>query len=329
MPPLVCPLDIRLAARRLNGRVRRTPLVRLHSLTPESGDRSDRAIWLKLECLQITGAFKLRGAFNALLALVERHSREAIPPPAIVTASAGNHGLGIAHAARGLGLTATIFTSRDAPETKLRGIRAYGADLRATCASYEDAELAAKAFASDRGAVYISAYSHPDVIAGAGTIALEVIEDLPAVETVIVPVGGGGLVAGIAIAAKSIDPLIRVVGVEAEASHPFRASLAAGRITRIDVQPTLADGLAGNLDPDSITFELVRDHVDEMVTVSETELGQTIRMLAAEEHLIVEAAGAAAVAAVRAGKVEIRPGRTAAIVTGANIDLQRLSGLIA
>lgn len=296
--------DILAAARRVAADVFRTPLVRAPWLSAH----------LKLECLQRTGSYKARGAFNAL--------RQLSPTTAIVTASAGNHGRAIACAAETLGFAATIFTPRGAPRAKLDAIVAHGACLQAVAEDYDDAERRARAFAAETGAAFVLA-SHSDVIAGAGTIALEIFESLPEVGTIVVPLGGGGLLAGIAIAARAIAADVEIVGVEAAASTAFTAALAAGRIVRVTVQPTLADGLAGNLDQDTITFDIVRRFVDRVVTVDERAIATAIRDIAANERVIAEGAGAAAVAALMSGTIDRRERTTVAIVSGGNIDMAR------
>lgn len=309
------PPDILAARRRIRGLVDLTPLRHSGWLSSRTGARAA----LKLECVQRTGSFKIRGAASALARLPR-----GTP---IVTASAGNHGRAVAHAAAALGLRATVFAPRDAPRAKLDAIRRHGADLRGA-ATYDEAEAAARAFAAEQGWTYISPYNHADVIAGAGTIGLEIFEAEPRAEAIVVPVGGGGLLSGVAIAAKAISPGARIIGVEAAASCAMGASLRAGRIASIDPRPTLADGLAGNLEPESITFEIVRRHVDEMITVTEEELAVAIRGLVREEHVIAAGAGAAAVAALLAGKVGLT-GAVAALVTGANIDSDQLHRVLA
>lgn len=194
-----------------------------------------------------------------------------------------------------------------------------------TCPDYDSAERAAKEASAGGAGMYISPYSHPDVIAGAGTVALEIAEDLEDLGCIVAAVGGGGLISGVAIAAP---PDVKTFGVEAEASCPFARSLAAGHIVQIDVQPTLADGLAGNLDPDSITFDLVRRHVDGLAAVAESEIRSAIAGLVAEERLIAEGAAAAAVAAVLTGKVKVGGRRCAIVLSGANIDPRTLCGVI-
>jgi threonine dehydratase len=236
----------------------------------------------------------------------------------LVTASAGNHGKALAHAAKALDLPLTVFVAGDAPRAKIDAIRAAGARLE-LCANYDAAERAAKAHASG-GALYISPYSHPDVIAGAGTIMLEVLEDLPDVDAVVVPIGGGGLISGIGIAARALSPSTRVIGVEVAASCPFTQSLAAGRLVTIDVQPSLADGLTGNLDPDTITLDIVRTVVDLIAVVGEEDVKASLSDVVEREHLVVEGAAAAGPAAIAGGHVDLRDQRVAVILTGANTD---------
>ncbi|HEY3382823.1 MAG TPA: threonine/serine dehydratase [Vicinamibacterales bacterium] len=316
-------VDVQAARSRIAGRVRRTPLVRSDWLSDIGGGD----VFLKLESLQITNSFKARGALNALLAIVE-HSSAAAAPTAIVTASAGNHGRALAWAAQQVGIPVVIYTPRRAPATKLDAIRRHGADLRAVAETYEESERLAKEHARVSGCPFISAYSHPDLLAAIGTIALEVVEDLPGVDQVIVPTGGGGLLAGLAAALDAVAPATEVVGVEVEASHPFAASLAAGRIVEVEVGPTIADGLAGNMDPDNLAFPIVQALVDRMAIVGERQLEDGIRGLVHHEHLIAEGAGIAGVAAILGGAVSASGRRTAVVVSGANIDSRRLRTIL-
>lgn len=279
---------------------------------------------LKLENLQPTFSYKIRGAFNAVLKLVEERGGEAT---ALVTASAGNHGRALAHAAHAAGLRLTVYVPTHAPRVKIDAIRRAGAEVK-ECRDYDEAEVMAKQHGSTGEALFISPYSHPDVIAGAGTIGLEILDERPDIDAIVVPVGGGGLIGGIATAAAALARPTRVIGVEAEASCPFTHSLAAGRIVAIDVRPTLADGLSGNLDPATITFDIVRSLVERIVLVSESQIADGIAGIAREERLIAEGAGAVAAAAVCAGKIDGAGRRVAVVLSGANIDLDRLKRLI-
>jgi threonine dehydratase len=305
--------------------VLRTPLRR----SPWLSSAVAADVYLKLETLQPAFSYKIRGAWNAVLALRERGEASGI-----VTASAGNHGRALAHAATAAGFDVTVYVPATAPRVKVDAIRAEGADLR-ECTDYDEAESGAKEHAQRTGAIYISPYSHPDVIAGAGTVGLEILEDLPTVDTIVVPVGGGGLISGVAIAVHESGAA--VAGVEAEASCPFTQSLAAGRVVAITVRPTLADGLAGNLDPDTITFDTVRRLVAQIALVSEEEIRAAIRGVAIEERLIAEGAAATGVAALlarvrgapqRSGVLSDLGQRVAVVLTGANIDPETLRAII-
>lgn len=313
--------DVFVARRRIRDFVRRTPLVRSDWLSAATGAN----VHLKLESLQITGSFKARGAFNAGLALIER---TGAPRPPVVTASAGNHGRALAYAADQLGLPLTVFVPRNAPRSKIDAIRHHGAVLQSDAKDYDHAERAAKALAARTGATFISPYSHPDVIAGAGTVALEILEDLPGVDLLIVPVGGGGLISGVAVAARAISPHGEVAGVEVEASPVFCTSLRAGRLIEIEVGPSLADGLVGNADPETLTFAYIQQLVSRIALVGEDDLQTAIRGLAAFEHLIVEGAGAVGVAALASRRLEVRGRTVAVVVSGANIDLGSLSDVL-
>jgi threonine dehydratase len=297
--------------------VLRTPLRRSEWLSAASG----ADVFLKLETLQPTFSYKIRGALNAVLRLAE--GTGAVPP--LVTASAGNHGRALAYAAREAGLRLTVYVPETAPRIKLDAIRQAGAELR-PCRNYDEAERRAKEHGATGDALFISPYSHPDVIAGAGTIALEIIDEQTDIDTFIVPIGGGGLISGVGIAVQTIGAM--VVGVEVAASNPFTRSLAAGRIVEIDVGPTLADGLAGNMDPETITFDLVRRYVRRIVVVSEDELGAAIGAIVREERLVAEGAAATGVAAVLSGDVDVHGRRVAVILSGANIDPAKLRTLL-
>ena len=294
----------------------RTPLRHSDWLSSRSGGD----VWIKVETVQPTFSFKVRGALNAVLRLVET-GQSSVP---LVTASAGNHGRGLAYAASAARIGLTVYVPEKAPKVKLEALARAGATL-ILCRDYDAAERQAKEHAASRAALYLSAYSHPDVIAGNGTIGLEILEDKPDVDLIVAPVGGGGLVSGVAIAAHG---RAEAIGVEVEASCPFTRSLAAGHLVEIDVGATLADGLAGNLDPDTITFDLVRQHVAGIVTVTEAEIRAAIHDLVAEERLIAEGAAAVAVAALLSGRVKTRGRRVAVVLTGANIDPAALREII-
>lgn len=320
IPPTV--LNVYEARRRLKPWLAATPLRKSAWLSAAVGGPA----WLKLESVQPTCSFKIRGAFNALLRLVADHP-DASRRPTVVTASAGNHGRAVAFAAEQLGVRTVIFTPATAPRAKRDAIRQHGADLRDHAPTYDEAEHQARDHAARHGGVFISPYNHPDVVAGAGTVGLEVVESLPDVRAVFVPLGGGGLASGVGLALRAAAPMARLIGVEAAASTPFTASLARGAITTIDPGPTLADGLTGNLEAGSMTFPLVQQVVDEVVVVSESDLRAAMRAMAAEEHLIVEGAAAVAVAALRASR-RADHGPAVALVTGANVDVETLAEVL-
>jgi threonine dehydratase len=308
-PPTAADLDA--AAAVVAQRLPPTPLVP----APALGD----GVELKLETLQPTGSFKVRGALAAL-------TRAGGDGP-VVTASAGNAGLGIAWAAAALGVRATIVVSRAASPAKVAALRALPVQLVQHGEDYDEAEAHALELAA-AGAAYVSAYNDTGVIAGQSTIGRELDTQLPALPTVVCPLGGGSLASGLGLWAAT-RPGARVVAVEAERSPAFSSALAAGGITPIDVGETLADGLAGNLEAGAVTYELVRDHVDAVVQVSEAEIEEAIRFLARAHGIVAEGAGATAVAAVMAGRVDPRDGPVVALVTGRNIALPRLAAVLA
>ena len=315
-------LEVLRARRRIAPYVRRTPLVHSSWLS----DLAGADVALKLESVQRSSSFKSRGAFNAVVARLERGASTLTR---IVTASAGNHGRALAEAAETFGLPLTVFTPAGAPQTKLAAISSLGAELRANGRDYDEAERLAKAFAKETGAAFISPYNDADVIAGAATVALEIFEEAANTDTLVVPVGGGGLISGVATVAKALSAAFTVVGVEVEASCAFQTSVRAGTLVEIVPGPTLADGLGGNPDPDTMTFEPIQRLVDRIVTVSEADLEAALVGLVTAEHVITEGAGAAATAAIVGRRVELAGRRAAVIVSGANIDRARLAALLA
>jgi len=310
-------LDIYEAKRRLASHLQPTPLLPSHWLS----SIADGNVFLKLESLNLTSSFKIRGALNAALRLME--GSDFGSSPQLVTASAGNHGRSLALAAERLGMACVVFTPASAPEAKKNAIRRHGAVLHGECEDYDLAEKQAKEYVEVEGGVYISPYNHPDVIAGAGTIGLEIVEAMPGFDVIVIPLGGGGLASGMGLAIKAAAPHVTIVGVEVEASSPFALSLEAGRITEITPRQSLADGLVGNLEAGTITFPLVQQVVDYVVTVSEEDLARAMKGLATEERLIVEGAGVAATAAIMAGKASAPGQRVVAMVTGGNVDLPK------
>jgi threonine dehydratase len=315
-------IDVLRARRRIAPFVRRTPLVESSWLSDAARGR----VWLKVESLQVSNSFKSRGAFNAVRRLRDERPSDNV---SLVTASAGNHGRALAIAAERFALPLTVFTPADAPRAKVDAIRRHRAMLRAESRDYDEAERTAKSYAQEHGAVFVSPYNDLDVIAGAGTIALELFEEQPGLDTLVVPIGGGGLISGIAAAARAINPECRVIGVEAQASCAFQTSVRAGRLVEIVPGPTLADGLGGNPDSGTITFPLIQKFVHEIVTVTEDDIRRAIGGLLAHEHLVAEGAGAVPMAAVLAGLIDVANRSAALVLSGSNIDLTTLQGVLA
>jgi threonine dehydratase len=275
------------------------------------------SVHLKLETLQPTGSFKVRGGLAAL-------SRAGGEP--VITASAGNAGLGIAWAAATLGVCATVVVAETASPAKLAALAALPVTLVRHGADYDEAEAHALELAG-QGAAYLSSYNDTGVIAGQSTIGRELDAQLDGPMTVACPLGGGSLSSGLGLWAAA-RPGARVVAVESERSPGFTTALAAGEITPIEVRDTIADGLAGNIEPGAVTFELVRDHVAAVSSVSEPEIEEAIRFLARAHGIVAEGAGAAAVAGVMAGRVERGPGALVVVVSGRNIALSRLAAVL-
>ena len=306
---------IREARGRLADAVYRTPMVRSRWMTPGGEPGAAGEAFFKLECFQVTGSFKARGAFAKMSALTPDEKRERV-----LTVSAGNHGLAVANAAESLGLQATIVVPRSASRAKVEAIRRYPVTLLELGESYDDAERAARQLERETGWTFVSPYNDPEVIAGQGTVALEMLEDHPQLDAIVVPVGGGGLIAGVTIAAKALNPRIKVYGAESVASPTMQRALEAGRIIEITEDATIADGLAGNIEPGSITFPIIKELVDGIIIVSEDAICSAMRRVAAEDHVMIEGSAAAGVAALE--DTRLRGSRVAAIVTGRNITME-------
>jgi len=311
--------DVLAARQTIQPHVWRTPLLP----SPELGRLSGGDIYLKLECWQQTGSFKVRGALNRLASLSPEERERGI-----VTASAGNHGLGVACAARTLNLPpATIFVPENASPAKVERLKSFAGALHRAGADYDAAHSIASACAHEQGMVYISAYDDPLVIAGQGTVGLEVMEDLPDVDLFLVPVGGGGLIAGIAVAAKTLNPAVRVIGVQPEASPAAYLSLRDGRpYETYPAAPTLCDGLAGGFG--RLPFAIAANLIDSIVVVSETHVRQAVAWLLAHEQLLVEGSGAIAIAPLLTGRLDIAGQKVVAILTGRNLDAALLGEIV-
>lgn len=301
--------DVRAAAELLNGIARHTPMREARWLSERTGG----LVTFKCENLQRAGSFKVRGAFTRIARLSQEQRAKGV-----VAASAGNHAQGVAVAAQRLGIKATVFMPLGATLPKVSATRAYGADVVLRGVTIDESLDAARAFAEQTGATLIHPFDHADIVAGQGTVGLEILEDLPEVDTIVVCTGGGGLVAGVAVAAKALKPSIRIIGVQAEGAAAYPESLKAGHPVRLDRMATMADGIAVG-QPGAVPFAVIEDLVDEIVTVDEEQLSQALLLLLERSKLVVEPAGAAACAAVWAHP-ETFPGTTAVTLSGGNID---------
>jgi len=301
--------DIEAARALLTGVVLTTPLERSRFLSRELGAE----IWLKCENMQRAGSYKVRGAYTRISRLSEAERARGV-----VAASAGNHAQGVALAAGLLGARATVFMPEGAPLPKVSATKGYGATIEYAGSSVDDALVAARAFAERTGAVLIHPFDHPDVIAGQGTVGLEIIEQCPEVGTIVTAVGGGGLISGVAVAAKALRPDVKIIGVQAAGAAAYPPSLAAGAPVKLDESATIADGIAV-LRPGELTFAHVSKLVDKVVTVSDEDLSAALLMLLERHKMVVEPAGAAAVAALITGAVPIAE-PVVAILSGGNID---------
>jgi threonine dehydratase len=279
-------------------------------------------IYLKLENLQNTGSFKIRGALNKLSALTPDERRRGV-----IAASAGNHAQGVARAAQQLGARATILMPEATPITKVEATRSAGAEVILQGETFDDAMRAARALAAKRGLTMIHPFDDPAVIAGQGTIGLELLQQLPELGAVVVPVGGGGLISGIAVALKSVRPTLRVIGVEADQAASAVLSRQAGRVTELGAIKTIADGIAVKRVGD-LTFALMQQYVDELVTVSDEDIAAAILIYIERIRVVVEGAGAASLAALVSHKVNLDGVCTGVVVSGGNIDVQMMAKII-
>jgi len=308
---------VRDAAERIAGVTHVTPVQRSRALSERVGSE----VFLKCENLQRTGSFKLRGAYNRISRLTEEERARGV-----VCASAGNHAQGVALAATLQGVRATVFMPVEAPLPKLDATVAYGATVRTEGETFDDAMAAARAFTTEHDAVFVHPFDHPDVIAGQGTLGLEVVEQIGEFGTVVVCLGGGGLLSGIAVVVRALRPDVRIVGVQAEGCAAFGPSLEAGHPLTLPASSTIADGIAVKR-PGELTLAHVEALVDEVITVSDDELASAVVLLLERAKLVAEPAGAAAVAALMAGKVT-GPGPIVATLSGGNIDPLVLQHLV-
>jgi threonine dehydratase len=301
---------IREAYGRIQDEIIRTPLEQSPVLSRELGAR----IYLKWECDQKTGSFKLRGALNKLRTLPAEQKKRGI-----VSASTGNHGLALSYASKIEGVSLTLFLPDNAVREKIQKIGKFGVDLKFHGASCEQAEIYARRIAAETGRIFISPYNDYDIIHGQGTLGIEILEELPDLDDVLVPVGGGGLIAGIGGYLKSLKPSVKIWGVEPINSAFMRASLAAGRLVEIREKPTLADAVAGGMEPGTVTFSLCQACVDGILTVSESGLKSALRRLYEVHAKVVEGAGALPLAGLIKARRRFQGRKAVLVVSGGNI----------
>jgi threonine dehydratase len=309
--------DIRAAAERIRPYIHRTPL----QTSATIGRMVGADLRFKAEHLQLTGSFKIRGALNKLLSLTDEQRARGV-----VAFSSGNHAQGVALAARMLDMQATIVMPLDAPQTKVDATRDYGATIVRYDRYLEDREARARNIAQEQGATLVPPFDDPAIIAGQGTVGLEIYEDWPDAEVVLIPVGGGGLIAGIATALKSLKPSIEIIGVEPAIADDARQSLAKGEIVRIAAPRTVADGVA-TLALGKHPFTLIRQHVDQIVTASEDEIMRALALILTRTKQVVEPTGALSTAPALFGTIDLHGRNTVSILCGGNLDLQVLQRL--
>ncbi len=315
MARLPLPADVVAARRRLRGIALHTPLEGSAQLADEGGAAEVR---LKLELLQPTGSFKTRGAHNKVALLAA-----AAPSARLVTASSGNHGIAVASAATRYGMRATILVGASVSTAKLERLRALESDaitVEIFGRDTDDTEAEARRRDTAGEGIYVAPYNDPDVIAGQATIAAEILDDWPGCDAMVVPIGGGGLISGIGLWAKAIKPGLRLVGVQPSASPPMYAHLQTGATRPMPIAPTLADGVAGNVERDSITWKLCRQLVDEVVLVQEDEIADAMRWTLDVPHLLAEGSAVLGIAAMRARRGALGGRRAAVVLTGRNVD---------
>ena len=312
--------DIQAALDTIKSYIWHTPLLPSPALDRITGGR----VYLKSECWQPTGSFKVRGALTKLASLTPEELGQGV-----ITASAGNHGLGVAYAGQALNLPpATIFVPETAPAAKVQRLALYDCHVRRAGRDYDSAHAIAEAYAQEQDALYLSAYDDPVVIAGQGTAGLELLVDLPDTDLILVPVGGGGLIAGIAVAARALNPGARIVGLQPEASPSASLSLRDGRpYETFPAGPTICDGLAGGFG--RVPFELASDLIDDVLIIPEADIRAAVAWLVSHEQMIVEGSGAIAIAPLLSRQLATNAQNVVAVLTGRNLDTSLLQEILA
>ena len=310
--------DIKKAREMLTGIAVRTELAYTNTLS----DMTSNRVYLKMENQQRTGSFKLRGAYNKVASLSEAEKKTGI-----IASSAGNHAQGTALAGTLFGISSTIVMPKNAPLSKLKATKSYGAKVILHGGVYDEAYAEASRIQKEQQLTFIHPFNDPMVIAGQGTIALEILDDLPDVEAIVVPIGGGGLISGVALAIKNLKPSVKVIGVQTKNMPSMAGSIAQKKIITCNGTPTIADGIAVKT-PGDITFELVQRYVDDIVTVDEEEIASAILLLMERIKTISEGSGAVTVAAVLNRMPEYKNRKIAAIISGGNIDVNMMSRII-
>jgi threonine dehydratase len=310
--------DIEQARRRIKGHIKTTPLHHSQYLS----ELIEGSVFLKLENEQITGSFKVRGALNRLMTLTKEEAKKGV-----ITASTGNHGLGTAFAAKRLGISAKVVFPTDASVVKMKKMQDAGVEVIQSV-GYAEIEAYARELADKRGLTYVSPYNDPMIIAGAGTSGLELVEQLGNIDAVIVPIGGGGLISGIATVMKTMSPHTEMIGIQSEASPEVYESWKAGHWVDAEESDSLAQGLMGGVEPDSITLDIINEQVDRIILVKEESILEAIRVLYEKEKLVIEGAGAASIAVLLERKSELKGKRVIAVISGGNISEDEVISLL-
>jgi threonine dehydratase len=303
--------DIENARISIRNEVNKTPLVRSSFLS----ELSSGEVYLKLENLQVTNSFKIRGALNRMMKLTAEEMRRGV-----IAASSGNHAQAVAIGAEKLKIAATLVVPKTTPKVKIDNIRKHNVELIQHGEMYDYAEQYARKLAEEKGLTFISAYNDPFVVAGQGTVGLEILEELPNVDSIIVPVGGGSIIGGVAVAAKGTRQEIEVLGVQPETAAAIYHSLKAGKIIDVEMRETVADGLSGNIEKGCITFEIIQRYVNEILLYDEETIRRMIRLLWEKEKQIAEGSGAITIAPIVVSPDRFAHKRTVAVITGGNID---------